>query len=92
MKNFIPLFIIILLSLNAGAQIINRFTWENNPVTAAVTGPNAISVSGYAVSAAGGANGSKGLTPGTGSNDINLILDGSYLIHLLWIYLLILDV
>ena len=38
---------------------------------------NAISVSSYATVSAGGTNGTKGLNPGNGSNDINLTLDGA---------------
>lgn len=78
MKNVLSLLVVALLSLNTHAQIISRFTWESSPLTAAVTGQNAISVSTYAVSSTGGANGTRGLNPGSGSNDINLVLDGSY--------------
>lgn len=76
MKTFL-LFAVAFLSLNAGAQVISRFTWESSPVTTAVAGANALSVSSYAVSSTGGANGSRGLNPGNGSNDINLVLDGA---------------
>jgi len=77
MKKILPFIIILLAATNANAQLISRFTWESNPVTTAVAGANAISVSSYATSANGGNNGTKGLSPGTGSNDINLVLDGS---------------
>jgi Secretion system C-terminal sorting domain len=77
MKTFVPFFIIFFLSINAGAQLITRFTWETNPVTTAVAGVNAISVSSYATVSTGGTNGTKGLNPGNGSNDINLTLDGT---------------
>lgn len=77
MKNILTLITIILITFNANAQLISRFTWETNPVTTAAAGPNALSVSSYATSSNGGANGSKGLNPGSGSNDINLVLDGA---------------
>ncbi|MEP6724309.1 MAG: T9SS type A sorting domain-containing protein [Bacteroidota bacterium] len=76
MKKSIPFIIILLLSINASAQLISRFTWENNPTTA-ISGSNAISVSSYATVSTGGKNSSKGLNPGNGSNDINLVLDGT---------------
>jgi hypothetical protein len=58
------------------AQLISRFTWESNPTTA-IAGSNTISVSSYATVSNGGKNSSKGLNPGNGSNDINLVLDGT---------------
>src|ERR1700712_867389 len=76
MKTTISFFILFLFSITTNAQLISRFTWETNPVTTAVSGANAISVSSYATVSAGGSNG-KGLNPGAGSNDINLVLDGS---------------
>jgi len=76
MKTFVPFIIAFIISNSASAQIISRFTWESNPVTTAVTGANAISVSSYATISNGGVNGTKGLNPGNGSNDINFVLDG----------------
>src|ERR1700712_5542745 len=76
MKKFAPLIITILLSTRITAQLVNRFTWESNPVTTAAYGPNAITVSSYATVIPGGTNDSKGLTPG-GQYDINLVLDGA---------------
>ena len=76
MKKFVPFLIIFLLSINASAQLISRFSWEINPTTA-IVGSNAISVSSYATVSNGGKNSSKGLNPGNGSNDINLVLDGA---------------
>ena len=75
MKKTIPFLTLIILTINTSAQIISRFTWETNPTTA-YAGSNATSVSSYATVSTGGKNG-KGLNPGNGSNDINLILDGS---------------
>ncbi|MEO5682719.1 MAG: T9SS type A sorting domain-containing protein [Chitinophagaceae bacterium] len=77
MKKFVPSLILLFLSVSASAQLINRFTWESNPVTKAVFGPNAISVSSYASAATGGTNDSKGVNPGDGRYDINLVLDGT---------------
>ena len=76
MKKIVPFVIICLLSINAGAQLISRFSWEASAVTA-IAGSNGISVSSFATVNAGGKNGSKGLSPGPGSNDINLVLDGA---------------
>ncbi len=77
MKNVLLIITIFFLSLNAGAQIISRFTWEINPATVAIAGPNALSISSYASSTTGGKSGTRGLNPGDGRNDINLVLDGS---------------
>ncbi len=77
MKTLVTLLSIILISAAAEAQLISRFTWETNPVTTAAAGVNAISASNYATVSTGGVNGTKGLNPGNGSNDINLVLDGS---------------
>lgn len=75
MKTFAPFFILVFLSINTSAQIITRFAWETNPVTTATAGVNAISVSSYATASTGGTNGTKGLNPGAGSHDINLVFD-----------------
>jgi hypothetical protein len=77
MKNVLFILVVVFLSLNTGAQIISRFTWESNPATIAIAGPNALSKSSYASSTTGGKSGSRGLNPGDGRNDINLVLDGS---------------
>ncbi len=76
MKKILPFIIISLIALGANAQLISRFTWETSP-TAAVAGANALSISTYATITTGGVNGSKGLSPGAGSNDINLVIDGA---------------
>jgi hypothetical protein len=76
MKKIVPFLIILLVSITTSAQVISRFTWESNPTTA-ISGSNAVSVSSYATVSTGGCNGTKGLNPGAGSNDINLVLDGS---------------
>ncbi len=54
------------------AQIISKFTWESSPVTTAVIGPNANSVSASATSSPGGSGGTNGLNAGTPTTDINL--------------------
>ena len=77
MKNVLLILVVVFLSLNSGAQIISRFTWESNPATIAIAGPNALSISSYASSTTGGKSGTRGLNPGDGRNDINLVLDGS---------------
>ncbi|MFT3932249.1 MAG: hypothetical protein QM726_01440 [Chitinophagaceae bacterium] len=77
MKTLVPFLSLLLIAFGANAQLINRFTWETSPTTA-IYGPNAISVSSYATVSTGGVGGTKGLNPGAGSNDINLVLDGSY--------------
>ena len=77
MKTFVLFLIISFLTINASAQVITRFTWETNPVTTAVAGVNAISVSSYPTVSTGGAKDTKGLNPGTGSHDINLTFDST---------------
>jgi len=77
MKKLLSLLIILVLASKTNAQLISWFTWENNPVTTAAAGANGLSVSSYATVGTGGKNGTKGLSPGAGSNDINLVLDGA---------------
>lgn len=68
-----------LSSLSLRAQILSEFTWDSNPVTQAVIGPNGTSVSATATSSPGGYSGTNGLNPGTGSNNVNLIVPGATL-------------
>ena len=75
MKKILPFLILTILTINSDAQIISRFTWETNPTTA-VVGANAISVSSYATVTKTDKK-DKGLNPGNGSNDINLVLEGT---------------
>ncbi len=56
------------------SQVISQFNWNSNPVTAAAVGPNAISVSGSAVSSPGGVGGTNGLNAGLPTADINLVI------------------
>jgi hypothetical protein len=58
------------------AQLITKFTWENNPPTQAAYGPNAISISSSATVSPNGAGGTNGLNPGA-QTDINMVLTGS---------------
>lgn len=58
--------------LVAHSQVISQFTWETNPVTTALVGPNAISVGSSATSSIGGVAGTNGLNPGLPKTDINL--------------------
>lgn len=75
-----PLFVLTLLFslvFSGQAQIISQFNWDANPVTQATIGPNATSVSATATSFTGGNGGTNGLNPGTGGNNIDLIVPGS---------------
>jgi hypothetical protein len=65
-------FLVIVTQMPVSAQIISKFTWETLPVTTAVVGPNANSVSTSATSSAGGTGVTKGLNAGTPTMDINL--------------------
>jgi len=56
------------------AQVISHFTWNSNPVTTAAIGPNAISVSGSAVSSTGGVGGTNGLNAGLPTADLNFTI------------------
>lgn len=73
MKYFLPLFL-VLFPLLVQSQIISRFTWDTNPVTTAIVGPNAISVGSSATSSIGGVAGTNGLNPGLPKVDINLTI------------------
>ena len=76
MKNILLIATLTLLIAHANAQMISRFSWDKSPLTTAVFGANAISISSYAV--AGDAdNKTKGLNPGAGQHDINMLLDGA---------------
>jgi hypothetical protein len=77
MKKSLPLFIAILFSTIINGQLISRFTWESTSASAADFGPNAISASSYATVSTGAVNGTKGLNPGNGQYDINLVLNGA---------------
>jgi hypothetical protein len=74
------LFVIIVMSvlaISARAQVISQFTWNStaNPVTQAVVGPNATSVSAAATIVTSGAGGTDGVAA-NGSN-INLTIPGA---------------
>ncbi|MBI1342810.1 MAG: hypothetical protein GC171_07750 [Terrimonas sp.] len=81
MKNVILPFLASVFFLSnserAECQTLSEFNWNSNPVTQAVVGPNAISVSSSATSTSGGVGGTNGLNPGTPKMDINLVLPGS---------------
>ena len=79
--------LLTLISLLTQAQIISQFDWNNssNPVTQATVGPNATSVSTYAVSTTGGstlngASANNGLNAGAGRHDIDLVVPGAVFI------------
>jgi hypothetical protein len=77
MKKLIP-FICLLMECAAGhSQVISQFTWDSNPVTTAVIGPNASSISAAATSSTGGVGGTNGLNPGTPTTNVNMVLPGS---------------
>ncbi|MFD1552396.1 hypothetical protein DNU06_10810 [Putridiphycobacter roseus] len=82
-RSIIFLFFLLCTTLSYG-QIISQFDWDTNPVTSATVGPNAISVSGSAVSDVGGVAGTNGLNAslsGTAKADINLVIAGSTLFN-----------
>ena len=58
----------------AHSQVISRFTWDSNPLTTAIVGPNAISAGSSATCSAGGVGGTFGLNPGLPKTDINLTI------------------
>lgn len=66
-----------MFALPAYAQIVSQFTWDSNPVTEALIGPNATSVGSSAISSPGGTAGTNGLNPGSPKADINMIIPGS---------------
>ncbi len=78
MKRIIPILFFLISAAAADGQIITKFSWNSNPVTKAVIGPDAISVSANATSSVNGVSGTNGLNAGTPSADINLTLTGSY--------------
>lgn len=69
--------LLFLFSIHTYAQVISQFNWNSNPVTAAVVGPNATSVSASASADPGGVGGTNGLNAGTPKADINLVIPGS---------------
>ncbi len=77
MKRIIPILMLMIVAAVADGQIISKFSWNSNPVTKAVIGPDAISVSATATSSINGVSGTNGLNAGTPSTDINLTLTGS---------------
>ena len=76
-KTIHTLIFLTVLSFSGQAQYISKFTWDSNPVTQAVAGPNATSVGISSTSAAGGVGGTNGLNAGTGSHDIDLVIPGA---------------
>jgi hypothetical protein len=77
MKTIFTLVLLTTFTYAAQAQLISKFTWESGNTTQAEYGPNASSISSYAVVSTDGANGTKGLNAGSGSHDINMVLPGS---------------
>jgi len=74
MKSVVIFSFFTFICVNSTAQVLSQFTWNSNPVTAAAIGPNATSVSGSAVSSAGGVGGTNGLNAGLPTADINLTI------------------
>lgn len=69
--------LVLMLALSAKAQLISRFTWTSNPLTNAVTGPNATSVSATAVSQYVGGSIGYAINPALPTANIDLIVPGS---------------
>ena len=76
-KLFVFWFLIVSFNVSLRAQVISQFTWDSNPVTTAIVGPNATSASAVAISSPGGSGGTNGLNAGTPATDINLTIPGS---------------
>jgi hypothetical protein len=76
-KTLFAIIVLSVLVLSGRAQIVSQFTWNStaNPVTQAVVGPNATSVSTAATIVTSGAGGTDGVAA-NGSN-INLTLPGA---------------
>jgi hypothetical protein len=68
---------LLLLPAFTRAQTLSQFTWDSNPVTQALVGPNATSVSPAASSTTGGVGGTNGLNAGNPSQDIDLVVPGA---------------
>ena len=64
----------LLMALSGQAQVVSQFTWDSNPVTNAVVGPNATG-GGFATSVSGGVGGTNGLA--ANGHDIDLTMAGS---------------
>ncbi len=77
MKKAIHILTLCIISFSAQAQIISQFNWNSNPVTQAVVGNNATSVSANATSSSGGAGGTNGLNAGSGRTNIDMVLPGA---------------
>lgn len=69
--------LIVCIGNPVNAQIISQFTWDADPVTAAIIGPDATSVSTSAFSDAGGTGGTNGLNAGLPKLDVNMVIPGS---------------
>lgn len=74
---FLSTIALIVLGLTAQAQVLNKFVWDALPLTKAAVGPDAISVSGAAVSGTIAAPLNYGINPGLPKSDINLVLPGA---------------
>lgn len=59
------------------AQIISQFNFDSNPVTNAIVGPNASSISSSATSSPGGVGGTNGLNAGLPKMNIDMVIPGS---------------
>ncbi len=65
----------LLMAFSGQAQVVSKFTWDSNPVTNAVVGPNATGYGGFATSVTGGVGGTNGLAPN--GKDIDMTMAGS---------------
>ena len=76
---FLLLFLLA-VSGELSAQIISQFTWDANPFTQAIIGPNATSTSTSATTSPGGVGGTNGLNPGLPKDDLEITIpnDGRF--------------
>lgn len=70
----LALYIVLFFVCVSQAQIISQFTWDSNPVSNSIIGPNASSISSSATSSPNGVGGTNGLNAGLPKKDINMII------------------
>lgn len=71
---FLIVFALLTVLSNSHAQIISQFTFDSNPVTTALVGPDASSISSSATSDVNGVGGTNGLNSGLPKLNINMII------------------
>lgn len=65
--------------IQVNGDIITEFTWENDPVTKATLGPDAIKAGRDAHSVTGGRSSTNGISPGKNGKSIDLEIEGNEL-------------